>query len=125
LCLPQVLTMQVNPGREQWREVADLIDQESLSDDVILCLGGYDTPFKYYYKGDLEVLTYGTSEDDEELAVLVERATEGNKRLWLIMMNYQGTIDAPIKGYLLARYGDTSILLQRDFSSSSVYLFVL
>ena len=125
LCLPQVLTMQVNPGREQWREVADLIDQESLSDDVILCLGSYDTPFKYYYKGNLEVLTYGTSESDEELAALVDHATEGNARLWLIMMNYQGTIDAPIKGYLLARYGDTSILLQRDFSSSSVYLFVL
>jgi mannosyltransferase len=125
LCLPQLLVTHVKPDGERWREVANLIQQESLPDDVILSLPAYQIPFNYYYKGDLEVLTYGLSEDNGELAALVDRATYGKERLWLIIMNYQSTIDAPIKGYLLARYGNESLVIQKDFSFTSVYLFDL
>ena len=125
LCLPQLLTMYAYPRREQWREVADLVQQESLPDDVILCPGNYDIPFNYYYKGDLEMLTYTVYEDNGELAALVDRAIDGKERLWLIMMQYSTTIDAPIKGFLLARYGNESLVIQEDFKYISVYLFHL
>ena len=61
LCLPQLLIMYSSPMREQWREVAHEIQQESLPSDVIVCPVGYDIPFNYYYKGDLETLGYVAS----------------------------------------------------------------
>jgi uncharacterized membrane protein len=124
-CLLEVSNMYTTPRREQWREIADLIQQESLPDDVILCPQGYDIPFDYYYKGGLEMVTYTTSEDKGELTALVDRATNGKERLWLIMMNYVTTRDAPIKGHLSARYGSDSVVIQKDFLASSVYLFHL
>lgn len=125
LCLPQLAVMYSSPQREQWREVADLIERESLGSDAILCPGGYDISLNHYYSGDLEVLTYGASQDNRELTALVARATDGKDRLWLIMLQYENTINAPIKGSLLARYGSDSLFMQEDFKYITVYLFHL
>lgn len=124
LCLPQIESICTDPMREQWREVADLVQQESQSHDVILSYARYDIPFNYYYQGDLEIVGYGAQEG-EELAALVDRATEGKERLWLIMMQYTPAIDAPIRGYLLACYGGDSVAIQQDFQYITVYLFRL
>jgi uncharacterized membrane protein len=126
LCLPQVGVMSRFPQREQWREVADLIERESLPSDAILCPVGYDICLNHYYKGDLEAVMYGygydVPPDEGELTALVDRATDGKERLWLIMLQYENTVDAPIKGFLLTRYGSDSVVRQEDFQSITVYL---
>ena len=128
LCLPQLLGMAIFPQREQWREVADLIERESRPSDAVLCPGGYDICLNYYYKGDLETVMYGygygsdVPPDEGELTALVDRATDGKERLWLIMLQYENTVDAPIKGFLLTRYGSDSVVRQEDFQSITVYL---
>jgi mannosyltransferase len=127
LCLPQLVGTAIYPQREPWREVADLIERESRPSDAILCPGGYDICLNHYYKGDLEAVTYGygyeVPPDEGELTALVDRAREGKERLWLIMLQYENTVDAPIKGFLLTRFGSDSEVRLEDFKFITVYLF--
>jgi mannosyltransferase len=123
--LPGLYDYYAYPQREQWREVANLVQSTSQPGDVVvLCPGGYRSAFDYYYEGDLERL--GISEkvtQNEELTTFVDSAASGKERLWLVLVTYASTKDAPIKPYLFSRYGSDSLILQKEFVNIIVYLF--
>ena len=125
LSLPGLHDLYASPQNEQWREVTSLVEQESQPDDVVVvCHFNYIYPFNHYYRGDLETLgiEFWVSEN-EELASFVDGAVKGKERLWLVLTTYEQTRNAPIKAYLLARYGSDSVVSQEEFVHIVVYLF--
>lgn len=115
-----------NDVKEQWREVASLVELNSKGNDVIIfCSGVYHIPFDYYYKGNLP--EFGTGKDVEEtqgLATFVGNAVQGKDRLWLILE--YGHQPAPIRSYLLSRYGGDAILIEKHYIGGiTVLLFDL
>jgi len=114
-----------NDVKEQWREVANLVELNSMRNDVIIvCAGYYRLPFDYYYQGVLKEVGIGRDvEDTEELTTFVDDAVHGKDRLWLVLCHDgQG---APIMSYLISRYGSRSIPMEEHFASISVLLFDL
>jgi len=124
LSLPGLYDYYAYPQREQWREVANLVQSTSQPGDIVVLCPGYYLPFDYYYEGDLERLGISAEvTDNEELTTFVDSAASGKERLWLVLMIYRSTIDAPIKPYLFSRYGSDSLTLQKEFAHITVYLF--
>ena len=109
----------------QWREVADLVEQNSTRNDVIIfCKDVCQVPFDYYYQGDLAEFGIKSSVGDTgEIAVFVDDAVYGKDRLWLVL-SHAGQA-APIKIYLIDRYGSQSILMEERFVKVGVFLFDL
>jgi hypothetical protein len=52
-----------------------------------------------------------------------DESTIGKERLWLALVTDVSTRDAPIKSELFDRYGDNSLILQKEFVFVTVYLF--
>jgi len=79
---------------------------------------------KYYYEGGLD--EFGMSakvEDTAEIAVLVNEATGGKRRAWLILANCGH--NPPIETYLRDRYPDDALVMEREFVKVRVLLFDL
>ena len=94
-----------NDVKEQWREVASLVELNSKGNDVIIFCADYcQVPFDYYYKGDLPEFGIGKGvEETQELATFVDNAVQGKDRLWLILSH--GSEEAPIRSYLVTDMG--------------------
>jgi mannosyltransferase len=114
-----------NDVKEQWREVANLVELNSMRNDVIIvCAFYYRLPFDYYYQGDLAEFGIARDlEDTEELTTFVNYAVRGKDRLWLILC--YSAQSAPIRSYLTNRYGSRSILMEEHFVGILVLLFDL
>lgn len=118
LALPTLYRYYALPGKEQWREVVQFIESSVRSEDVIAIYpDGYRTAFDYYYNGDPAMIVLST-----ELLGNESVATNYG-RIWLVLMNYVSTRDAPIKKNLLACYGNTSLVLDKEYFAINVYLF--
>jgi len=114
----------VNDVKSQWREVATFIETNSEVDgDVaIFCANYIQTPFDYYYSGGLQ--KYGIKKsitDIQQINTLVGHATLEKDRLWLILGH--GGKKTPVHSCLIERYGNKSIILEREFVHISVLLF--
>ncbi len=111
--------------RPQWKEAANFVELNSMSNDVIIhCSHIYQPPFDYYYKGDLpEFQIRQKLEETEEVATFVDDAVHGKDRLWLILGD--GDQSALIRSYLIDSYGSGSIIIQEEFAKVSVILFNL
>ena len=106
------------PQREQWREASAFVQQASQPGDVIVvCPDTYRFCFDYYYKGNSPEFGISLGADGEKLTELVDQASAAKDRLWLVLLTYPSTKDAPVLPYLLARYGT-------DPSQSKVYLWI-
>ncbi|MBU2009335.1 MAG: glycosyltransferase family 39 protein [Chloroflexi bacterium] len=124
LSLPGLRDYYAHDVKEQWREVAAFIENDSQADDVIVICASYcQIPFDYYYRGDLE--RFGIDPDvtdNEKIAGLVDKAVAGKRRMWLVL-SHQG--EASVKDYLIETYGRSSLLLENRFVEISVCLFDL
>jgi len=108
-----------SPQKEQWRDVAALVQQESTpADAIVVYPDGYAGPFTHYYKSGPQAIVSSAEVMSGNSTVF-----DGEKRLWLVLMTYQSTADAPIKQYLFTAYGNSSLALERDFKFINVYLF--
>ena len=115
-----------NPGKAQWREAAVFIEMNSNADSdvAVFCASFFQNPFNYYYKGELERLGISNRVSDiQKLGAFVDSAVDGKDRLWLILDS--GSQTAPIRGYLVDRYGSKSIILEKEFHRISIILIDL
>ena len=99
-----------------WREVANFVatNSDMDRDAAVFCQPFIQLPFDYYYTAELEGVGISkTVGDTQELAALVDSAVRGKDRLWLVL-SYGGQ-DAPIRSYLVGRYGSEAILLEKQF----------
>jgi hypothetical protein len=81
-------------------------------------------PFDYYYRGNLD--EFGIDEsvtDAAEIAGLVDTATLGKERFWLILSHCD--FPEPKEAYLRYKYGDDSVIMEREFVGIWVLLFDL
>lgn len=126
LSLLGVLIMHANPQREQWREAASFVEQASQPDDAILVSpAGYRHCFVYYYKGIVQTVGVPLTGDNQTLRQFVDQVSTDKGRLWLVLLTYVNTKDAPITPYLIARYGSNSVIQKKEFLAITVYLFDL
>jgi len=111
------------PQHEQWREAARFVQTASQPDDVVVVSpSGYLGCFDYYYKGTLQ--EFGTSAnlaDNQTLTDFVTTTTAGRKLLWLVLLTYENTINAPIKPFLELRFGGP--VQEKELYAIHVYLF--
>jgi len=120
LTLPGLQYYYTHPQKQQWRDTAALIDSYTKPGDVIIIYPNYDqTPFDYYYKGNLPQFGMGETRDT---AAFVDQIAAGKGRIWLVA-SPQGDIAA--KTYLIEKYGEGSLILYQKFTGISVCLFEL
>lgn len=113
-----------NDVKEQWREAADLVELNSMRNDVIIFCASYcQVPFDYYYQGDLTELGIKKDIETGEIAASVDDAVHGKDRLWLVLSH--GGQNAPLRFYLMSRYGSRSIIMAEYFVGIWVLLFDL
>jgi len=95
------------PVKEQWREVAQLIDSNSKSDDIILVSEGYYlSPFNYYYKGNLREVGINNLEDAQQFVRSEnEIASDKQTRFWLVLAYNK----RQILNYFVNTYGKDSV----------------
>jgi uncharacterized membrane protein len=118
IALPGLHDYYAYANKEQWRQAVQLIESDSRPGDAIVIYpDGYRTPFDYYYKGDPAMIV------PSDAVVQNEYPVPEKQRIWLILMDYASTRDAPIKADLFTRYGNDSLALQKHFAYISVYLF--
>jgi 4-amino-4-deoxy-L-arabinose transferase-like glycosyltransferase len=85
LSIPGLLRYYRLPQKEQWDQVARLVEQEGMPGDLVVLAPRYiATPFNYYYRGALDRLGISDSEATAEIAKQLEAAMVGRSRIWLI-----------------------------------------
>jgi len=117
VAVPRLHDYYAYPTKEQWREAVQLIESDAKpSDAIVIYPDGYSTPFDYYYKGNPSMIVPSD-------AVVQNGSQIANKqRIWLVLMQYVSTRDATIKQDLFTRYGNDSLVLEKDFFMINVYL---
>jgi mannosyltransferase len=113
--------------KPQWREAAELVELNTQENDVLLfCQRWRHCTFNYYYHGKLDEFEFSSNPqpgDTEKMAAVVDEAIIGKERLWLILCYVPS--HPPIETYLIDRYGDDSIIMERHFTTVRVFLFDL
>ena len=83
--------------KEQWREVAQYIKENELTEDLILADPGWIVPaFKYYYDASSEIVGVVSSRNmnsNQDYFESIQCKVEKAKRIWLILS------DTPAKGF--------------------------
>jgi len=112
------------PVKEQWREAVHFIEFRAQPDDaIVICADYTQEPFDYYYEGDLERFGIGRDvTDTQKIDAVVDNATAGKERLWLVLSN-QGV--AITEEHLLNRFGSESVIAENELHEVKVYLFDL
>jgi mannosyltransferase len=110
-----------NDVKEQWREVAALVESESLADDTIvfnvdLAAG----PFRYYFKGSQAEALAGRDLADLDAIVAARGAAGPQGRYWLLIS--QSYDRQEILDRLTSGYGLQSVLLERQYVGVLVIL---
>lgn len=114
--------------KEQWRDVATYIAQESLPGDALtITLGGSTLEaFNWYYKGDLKpcILPSGNVGDDALIGESISGCTQDHERLWVIERLPSTLFTAYVtKQYLPREDGARRLLEQQEFEKVTVYLY--
>ena len=115
------------PVKEQWRDAAAFVEQNSQENDLIVVSEiGKDNNlrnFNWYYRGKLSECSIGVRLNrGDEIKEELERCISGHKRFWLVMR------EEPIDIQDFKKFffdGDSSLQLIRkhEFTKLSVYLF--
>jgi mannosyltransferase len=109
--------------KEQWREVVQLVDSKSKQGDVIVfCEEYYNTPFDYYYQGDLQQTGFNNLEGARKFVDSEGKIITGKSgRIWLLLA-YNKT---PIIDYFVNTYGQSSVTLAERYTGITVILLDL
>ncbi|MBN1188355.1 MAG: glycosyltransferase family 39 protein [Dehalococcoidales bacterium] len=108
----------INDIKDQWREVAGLIDAEAGVEDVIVvCEEYHRVPLNYYYKGNLRREGINSLQDAKKFVDSETGSMSGKEgRLWLVLVyNKQ-----PVLEYFIDSYGQSSIDLARRYTGITV-----
>lgn len=129
LALPNLTNYYTEYDKEQWRDVVQHVELNGQENDVLIFCADYmQMPFDYYYKGGLEEFGISKYEEDiEDIAALVNNATIGKQRLWLILSHFNVDPPAapPIETYLRERYPGDAMVMEKEFAKVRVILFDL
>jgi uncharacterized membrane protein len=107
--------------KEQWREVADLVETNSEKGDVIVLSASYvRRPFDYYYTGDLPEFGVDKNADAQEVEASVDNIVYGRGRMWLIISNV--SVRPLVLDYMETNYDFVS---QWRYRGIHVFLFDL
>jgi hypothetical protein len=118
LALPGLHDYYALPNKEQWREAVQLVQSDlKPGDAIVIYPDGYRTPFDYYYRGDPAMIV------PSDAVVRNDYPIPEKQRIWLVLMDYPSTRNAPIKEDVFTRYGNDSLVLQKNFYLINVYLF--
>lgn len=110
------------PNHAQWRETVEHIKRSSQENDLILFDAGYtNSPFEYYYKGDLTRVGLLSSANVTENEIFYNGLNPKLKsdRVWLILPNDFRTG----KYYKYRLEGDFKLIDSRQFAGVKVYLY--
>ncbi|MFQ6672605.1 MAG: hypothetical protein ACE5KY_04840, partial [Candidatus Tectimicrobiota bacterium] len=95
LVMPGLLRYHRLPRKQQWNEVARVLEREARPGDlVVLPSRNTKYPFTYYYRGSLDRVAVHAREDLPEVARQLRRAMVGRRRLWLIISFETGMTSA-------------------------------
>ncbi len=110
-----------NDNKEQWREVARLIESRAQPEDVmVVCKGYYQVPFNYYYKGNLPAKGISDLEDARKFVdTETDRMSKNQSNLWLVLAYDKGQV----LDYFLETYGQESLKLGRKYVGITVFQF--
>lgn len=131
-----LLTILIAPGlqnyymsavKEQWREAAAYVAENTEMNDVIVFApdqeGLEQKAFYWYYKGDMPGCDVNLSlKDDAEIADGVSECTSGHERFWLIIRHFSAG-DRFKDFYLNHKPEGTHLLGEREFLYIDVFLF--
>jgi mannosyltransferase len=102
--------------KEQWREVANFIEENSTDKDIIIFnFSSNKTIMDYYYKDKLPQFVFDEKDISTQTEIdkfMNDLATEG-KRTWLVLWIYEE--DSLFRSYVTGKYGQTSILMEKEF----------
>ncbi len=125
LAVPNLVNYYIHAEKGQWREVAQLVELNAQENDVLIFSQDYaQSPFNYYYTGKIEKFGINKRvEDTQEIAAFVDKAISEKQRLWLVLS--MAGPNPPIESYLMDRYGNDSLIMERQFIGIRVIVFNL
>ncbi|MGH7901518.1 MAG: hypothetical protein ACRENZ_07250, partial [Thermodesulfobacteriota bacterium] len=124
---PGLYEFYVTPVREQWREAAAYVEQNSRENDVIVISEiGRDNNlrnFNWYYRGKLNECSIGVRLNRrDEIKEALERCISGHNRFWLVMREEPIDIKDFKKFFLDSDYG-LQLITKHKFTKVTVFLF--
>jgi 4-amino-4-deoxy-L-arabinose transferase-like glycosyltransferase len=125
---PGLLEFYMNPVREQWREAAKYVEDNSTIDDVIIFAdSGKDQnrgTFNWYYKGDL--LECGINKYLKDYAAIDEEFVKCMKdtgRFWFVVREVPSPAPSLTEFFLNNTRRNIKLIRERRFTKITVYLF--
>lgn len=114
--------------KEQWRDVAAYIAEESLPGDALaITLDGYVAEsFNWYYDGELRACPFPSGEvgDDALIGANISNCAQGHERMWVIERLPSTLFTAYVtKQYLPREDGTRRLLDEQQFEKVTVYLY--
>jgi mannosyltransferase len=125
---PGLFEFYVSPVREQWREAARYVEDNSTIDDVIIFAdsgrGQNRRTFNWYYKGDLSEC--GINEHLKHYAAIdgeFVKCMKDTGRFWLVVREVPRPVPYITGFFLNNRNGNIKLVKERRFTKITVYLF--
>jgi mannosyltransferase len=125
---PGLYEFYVSPVREQWREAANYVEQNSTKDDLIIFADGGSgqnrSTFNWYYRGDLPecgINKYAKdyAEIDREFVKCVKYAG----RFWLVVREVPNPAPYLTEFFLNNTKRNIKLITEQRFTKLTVYLF--
>ncbi len=114
-----------HPQKEQWREVAALLENHKHGDDVIAQTIDIETVLDWYYPGDISICSLPEREVGADAAIRADlsQCQSGSERIWLIHRQPATLYTAYVaQNYLYSAANDLDILEKHSFFQVDVYL---
>jgi mannosyltransferase len=107
--------------KEQWREVAGLIESKAKSEDVIVvCDGYFQSALDYYYRGNSRETGIAGLEDAQKfISSESDNLIKNKSQLWLILVSNK----EQILNRFIKAYGEDSIKLARKYTGIAILQF--
>lgn len=118
--------------KEQWREVASYVEENTGGDEVIVFapndnIGIQQEAFNFYYQGNLPGCSIGSDElTDTEVWKILEQCIVGHDRFWVIIRHSTFSPESRYKSFFLNPNQTIFYLVkEQQFYDISTYLFEL
>ena len=105
LSLPALNYYYLHPLKEQWREIAVLLEKSAQERDAIVVNSDTGTglaALEYYYRGEIEPVLLGAQDWElERVGPFLDRTTQDKERLWVVSSH---SWDSPVRDMLKDKY---------------------
>jgi mannosyltransferase len=118
----------VTDVKEQWREVAQYVEENAGRDDAIVFApdenGWQQKSFYWYYRGSLPGCGIDVRlMDDASIENARARCTSGAQRFWLVMRGTSEVVGRFKAWFLNRNHADIRLIREQQFKGISIYLF--